>query len=52
MDGQDWSGAYWAVDLWRKGRVRRRWRMVERIISRAEDKKEVPAAIKSLQLWR
>jgi ketosteroid isomerase-like protein len=52
MDGQDWSGAYWVVDLWRKGRVRRRWRMVERVISRMEEKKEVPAAIKSLQLWR
>ena len=52
MDGQDWSGAYWVVDLWRKGRVRRRWRMVERVISRTEEKKEVPAAIKSLQLWR
>ena len=52
MDGQDWSGAYWVVDLWRKGRVRRRWRMVERVISRTEDKKEVAAAIRSLQLWR
>jgi Domain of unknown function (DUF4440) len=52
MDGQDWSGRYWVTDLWRKGRVRRRWHMVERILSRPEEKADVPAAIKSLQLWR
>lgn len=52
LDGEDWSGTYWVVDLWRKGRVRRRWRMVERSISRIEERKEAPAAIKSLQLWR
>ena len=52
MDGQDWSGRYWVTDLWRKGRVRRNWRMVERVISRPEDKASVPAAIRSLQLWR
>ena len=52
MDGQDWSGRYWVTDLWRRGRVRRSWRMVERVISRPEDKAEVPAAVRSLQLWR
>jgi ketosteroid isomerase-like protein len=52
MDGHDWSGRYWVVDLWRKGRVRRRWRMVERVISRTDENADVPAAIKSLQLWR
>jgi ketosteroid isomerase-like protein len=52
MDGADWSGQLWVTDLWRKGRIRRGWRMVERVISRPEDKKGVPAAIRSLQLWR
>ena len=52
MDGEDWSGRIWVTDLWRKGRVRRKWRMVERIVSRTEEKPDVPAAIRSLQLWR
>jgi hypothetical protein len=52
MDGHDWSGVMWVTDLWSKSRIRRSWRMVERVISRPEDKKDVPAAIKSLQLWR
>ena len=52
MDGHDWSGTFWVTDLWTKSRVRRSWRMVERVISRPEDKKDVSAGIKSLQLWR
>ena len=52
MDGRDWSGLIWVTDLWRKSRIRRSWRMVHRVISRPEDKPEVPAAIRSLQLWR
>ena len=52
MDGHDWSGTYWVTDLWRKSRVRRNWRMVERIVSRPDEKADVAAAIKSLQLWR
>ena len=52
MDGHDWSGTFWVTDLWTKSRVRRSWRMVERVISRPEEKKDVPAGIKSLQLWR
>ena len=52
MDGHDWSGRMWVTDLWRRGRMRRGWRMVERIISRTDDNPQVPAAIRSLQLWR
>ena len=52
MDGHDWSGRYWVTDLWRKGRVRRKWNMIERVLSRPEDNQDVPAAIRSLQLWR
>lgn len=52
MDGRDWSGTLWITDLWRKGRVRRGWRMAERIVSRTEDDKNVAAGIRALQLWR
>ena len=52
MDGQDWSGEYWVTDIWRKSKVRRQWRLVERILSRPETDKQVPAGIKSLQLWK
>jgi hypothetical protein len=40
------------TDLWRKGRVRRGWKMVQRIVSRADDNAKLPAAIRSLQLWK
>jgi hypothetical protein len=52
MDDEDWSGDYWVTDIWRKSRVRRQWRMVERILSRPDDDRQVAAAIKTLQLWR
>jgi len=52
MDGHDWSGTFWVTDVWAKSKVRRKWRMVERIVSRPEDKPEVAGAIRSLQLWR
>jgi len=51
MEGHDWSGRWWVTSLWRKRRIGG-WRMVERILSRTEDKADAPAAIKSLQLWR
>lgn len=52
IDGKDWSGRFWITDLWRKSKVRRRWRMVERVISKPEDKAEAAPAIRSMQLWR
>ena len=52
IDGHDWSGRFWVTDLWRKGRLRRGWRMVERVVSRVEDRADVPAGIRALQLWR
>ena len=52
MDGHDWSGQYWITDLWRKSKVRRNWRMVERVVSRPDDRDDAAAAIRSLQLWR
>src|SRR5687768_9581618 len=52
IDGHDWSGRVWVTDLWRKNGIRRNWRMVERVMSRPEEDAQVPAAIRSLQLWR
>ena len=52
MDGRDWSGTVWVTDLWRKGRVRRGWKLVQRVVSRVDDKPELPRAIRSLQLWK
>jgi hypothetical protein len=52
MDGHDWSGEYWISDLWRKSKLRRNWRLVERVVSRPEQNPDAAAAIQSLQLWR
>jgi hypothetical protein len=49
--GHEWSGRMWVTDLWRKGRVRRHWRLVERVLSRVEEDRQVPAGIKAMQLW-
>lgn len=52
LDRLDWSGALWITDVWRRSRVRRRWRLVERQMSRPEGQAKVPASIRALQLWR
>jgi ketosteroid isomerase-like protein len=52
LDGRDWSGTVFVTDLWRKGKVRRGWKLAQRIVSRADDDRELPKAIKSLQLWK
>ena len=52
MDGEDWSGSFWVTDLWRKGKVRRGWKMVQRVVTRADDNPALPKAIRALQLWK
>ena len=52
MDGRDWSGHFWVSDLWRKGRVRRGWKLAQRIVTRVDDNAELPKAIRALQLWK
>ena len=52
MDGHDWTGQFWVTDVWRKSGVRRKWRMIERVMSRPETNPDVPAAIRTLQLWK
>jgi hypothetical protein len=52
MDGRDWSGIIWLTDLWRRTMTRKGWKMTQRILSRIDDDREMPKAIKSLQLWK
>ena len=52
MNGRDWSGTFWLTDIWRKGRVRRGWKLAHRILTRPDEGPEVAKAIKSLQLWK
>lgn len=52
LDGKDISGRFWVTDLWKKGRIRRRWRLVERVLSRIDEDPQIPKMIRSMQLWR
>jgi hypothetical protein len=52
INGEDWSGQFWMSNVWRKGGLRRNWRLVARIVSRPDESPDIPAAIGSLQLWR
>jgi ketosteroid isomerase-like protein len=53
MDGRDWSRPVFVTDVWRRsGFGRRRWKLVQRVVSRADDNPELPKAIRSLQLWK
>jgi hypothetical protein len=52
VNGDEWSRQAWLTDIWRKSRLRRGWRMVDRVLSSVEESPELPPAIRSLQLWR
>ena len=52
IDGHPWTGSTWIVDLWKKKGVRRRWNLLERTVSRPDTDSDLPAAIRSMQLWR
>lgn len=51
MDGHDWSAPLWATDVWRKKRIGG-WKLVQRVLSRTAGDPQLPAAIRSLQLWK
>jgi hypothetical protein len=52
MGADDWSGEAWITDVWDRSAVRRKWRLIERVISRPDGDEKMPAAIRSMQLWR
>lgn len=51
MDGHDWSRPLWVTDVWRKKRIGG-WKLVQRVLSRTAGDPQLPAAIRSLQLWK
>ena len=46
-----WKGDLWITDLWKRGRLRRKWKLVERIVSRAEGDAQLGEEVTRLQLW-
>ncbi|TCJ37457.1 DUF4440 domain-containing protein [Parafrankia sp. BMG5.11] len=48
----EWSGAGWVTDLWARSKIRRKWQLVERVLSRPDEDRRFPPAIRSMQLWR
>jgi hypothetical protein len=52
MDKDEWSGPLWVTDLWKRGKMRRGWKLVQRVVSHVDDDPKVPKAIRALQLWR
>ncbi|UVI38969.1 nuclear transport factor 2 family protein [Qipengyuania spongiae] len=52
VDGYDWSGPTWVMDLWQRSSVKRQWRIVERTLSRPDEDAKMTEAIRSMQLWR
>ena len=52
LGADDWSGEAWLTDVWDRSSVRHKWRLIERVISRPDGDEQMPAAIRSMQLWR
>ncbi|XUU60081.1 nuclear transport factor 2 family protein [Erythrobacter sp. HA6-11] len=48
----EWKGELWLTDLWKRGRVRRKWKLTERIVTRAESDVQLGAEVTALQLWK
>ncbi|BDI60967.1 DUF4440 domain-containing protein [Qipengyuania nanhaisediminis] len=49
---QTWEGKFLLTDLWRRGTVRRRWKLAERSLAPVKDDRALSDAIRTLQLWR
>ncbi|MCF8881413.1 nuclear transport factor 2 family protein [Erythrobacter sp. SN021] len=47
-----WNGDSWVVDLWQKSKIKRKWKLVERVLSRPDSDARMPEAIRAMQLWR
>ena len=52
LDGERLFNRAFVTDLWKRSKVRRRWQLVERVLAPADAIAELPAAVRSLQLWR
>ncbi len=51
IGGRDWEGQFWLTDMWRRGKIKRGWKLAERSLSRTDPEEILPAAIQQLQLW-
>lgn len=51
IGGREIAGKFWIADLWKRGRVKRSWKLVERSLSRPDADEQLPAAIRALQQW-
>lgn len=52
IGAREWSGDSWITDLWQRGRIGKKWKLVERTMSRPDNDPQLPDEIKQLQLWR
>ena len=49
---KSWNGNFLVTDLWRRGTVRRGWKLAERSIAPVENNSQLSDAVRALQLWR
>lgn len=42
----------WITDLWQRGRIRKKWKLIERTMSRPDTNPNLPGLIHEMQLWR
>jgi hypothetical protein len=52
IDGKDVGGRWWQADVWKRGGLGRKWRLVDRQLARLDDDQRFPQAVRALQLWR
>lgn len=49
---REWQGDIWMVDMWQHGKISRKWKLIERSMSRVETDDRLSGEIRSMQLWR
>ncbi|WP_300974769.1 DUF4440 domain-containing protein [Sphingomonas sp. LHG3406-1] len=52
IEGVDVSGSWWLSDHWSRSSLTRRWQLIDRQLSRLDERPAFPDAVRSLQLWR
>lgn len=52
LDGKPLFGSAFVTDIWKRSKIRRRWLLLERVLVPADAGADLPAAVRSLQLWR
>ena len=50
--GKEWNAPFLITDLWRRGTVRRQWKLAERSLAPVKEDKAMFNTIRSMQLWR